>query len=799
MEEPVVAVSEVRSRKTFVPDALEQLEREGVLIIKGDLSDQLYLDENTPFVGIEDVLLQQATVGGKYDYIICYDAATHEISFGDDALKKGKNSMRKKFEGLGVSLTNGADDKNLLTAFLDKTAVKASFGVPHDRLFIGMIEQVFDVDSKPRVLVVVDNADVFIPSQGERGASPERVNNEAVVVKLARKIKKRGAAHLILLDRKNALQGEVVRQLEVLELPPSEVADVVAILRKKIDLTMHPEALVNAKGTRLDDLSKLVKKASNEEALLRELVGFKERQIQIMSGGLLKCSLKKITADMVAMSDEERRLWKRRAKSLGDMSDFTSQAELLIGPPGTGKSIRAELLASMLGVPCLIVEELGTEGLAGRMLQKVKAVFDAAKRAAPCVLYIDEVDKMLPKTEGTRRGEGIDNDYAQVAAYIQSQMDSGGMHGVLIVGACNDPSQMNEAMLRSGRFGSRMAILLPKTDEERIDIFKAVWNQFKPLKGKDLDDEVIAVIAQQTGGATGADYKGLLKEAGELHSSDKEEYPTILAAIVAVLDGKSYAKSLAYMAMEAQAIAMDTVRLHKTAKSPTAEPSPLDVLALIERERAKTVAVIAQAQGLLEQKKADLEIARFDLASAQNDIEKEKEALREFHRQALAALVAEVTAERAKLEVQAGKNRDEEKSFVQRMNGERAGALKEVQQSRADQALLQQTLVELQRALDASRKEDLSQSTELRALIVDAKNAITEIVGLKRDMATKKDFEKLTVDAKNAIAEMVGLQRGMATKEDCALLNSAIRFALWDLGMRSDQIYYVFSRAERDQ
>jgi SpoVK/Ycf46/Vps4 family AAA+-type ATPase len=100
-----------------------------------------------------------------------------------------------------------------------------------------------------------------------------------------------------------------------------------------------------------------------------------------------------------------------------------------------------------------------------------------------------------------------------VAAMLQTLLDSKEMKGVFIIGAANDPGEMNEAMLRNGRFGLRVACLPPQNTKEKIKVFRAVFAQVNSLRGETVPYEIIEFIvnSEKLSGASGADYYELIR------------------------------------------------------------------------------------------------------------------------------------------------------------------------------------------------------------------------------------------------------------------------------------------------
>lgn len=182
-----------------------------------------------------------------------------------------------------------------------------------------------------------------------------------------------------------------------------------------------------------------------------------------------------------------------------------SKGVLLYGPPGTGKTLLAKAIAGEAGVSFLAVNGADFENkYVGVGADKVRKIFAQAKKMAPCIVFIDELDAIGCKRSGT------DKSYErQTLNQLLSCMDGfDASDGVFIFAATNDADSLDPALLRPGRFDSRFAVSLPDTTKDRI----AIINLY--TKNKKLDAGVsIEALAKQTLGCSPATIEAIINEA----------------------------------------------------------------------------------------------------------------------------------------------------------------------------------------------------------------------------------------------------------------------------------------------
>jgi transitional endoplasmic reticulum ATPase len=178
---------------------------------------------------------------------------------------------------------------------------------------------------------------------------------------------------------------------------------------------------------------------------------------------------------------------------------------LLWGPPGTGKTLLAKAIAAQAHANFIAVN--GPELLSrwvGAAEQAVRELFAKARQAAPCVVFIDEIDTLAPARGQFQGDSGVSD---RVVGQLLTELD--GLQGcadVLLVGATNRRNALDPALLRAGRLDLQIEVDLP-TLESRLAILQ-VHNQDRPLEGIDL-----AALAQQTEGWNGADLALLCNQA----------------------------------------------------------------------------------------------------------------------------------------------------------------------------------------------------------------------------------------------------------------------------------------------
>lgn len=225
---------------------------------------------------------------------------------------------------------------------------------------------------------------------------------------------------------------------------------------------------------------------------------------------------KKVTFEDVAGADEEKEELKEIVEFLKSPKKFIElgaripKGVLLVGPPGTGKTLLAKAVSGEAGVPFFSISGSDfVEMFVGVGASRVRDLFEQAKKSAPCIVFIDEIDAV-----GRHRGAGLGGGHderEQTLNQLLVEMDGFGVNeGVIILAATNRPDILDPALLRPGRFDRRVFVGLPDI-KGREQILK-VHSKGKPL-GSDVKLEE---LAKSTPGFTGADLENLLNEAALL-------------------------------------------------------------------------------------------------------------------------------------------------------------------------------------------------------------------------------------------------------------------------------------------
>ena len=183
---------------------------------------------------------------------------------------------------------------------------------------------------------------------------------------------------------------------------------------------------------------------------------------------------------------------------------------LLVGPPGTGKTLLARAVAGEAGVPFFRISGSEfVEMFVGVGASRVRDLFDKARRSAPCIVFVDEIDAV-----GRQRGAGLgsaNDEREQTLNQVLVEMDGFDDHaGVIVIAATNRPDVLDPALLRPGRFDR--VVVVPSPDVRGREAILSVHARGKPL----AEDVVLLTLARQTPGFSGADLANVLNEAAIL-------------------------------------------------------------------------------------------------------------------------------------------------------------------------------------------------------------------------------------------------------------------------------------------
>jgi cell division protease FtsH len=189
---------------------------------------------------------------------------------------------------------------------------------------------------------------------------------------------------------------------------------------------------------------------------------------------------------------------------------------LLVGPPGTGKTLIARAVAGEAGVPFISVTGSDfMEMFVGVGASRVRDLFELARKSAPAIIFVDEIDSI-----GRKRGAGVGGGHderEQTLNQMLAEMDGfETSEGIVMMAATNRPDILDAALLRPGRFDRQIVVPLP-TQDERLEILKVHF------VGKKIDDDVsLDTLSRATPGMSGADLSNLVNEAA-LHAVRRGE------------------------------------------------------------------------------------------------------------------------------------------------------------------------------------------------------------------------------------------------------------------------------------
>ena len=241
------------------------------------------------------------------------------------------------------------------------------------------------------------------------------------------------------------------------------------------------------------------------------VMNFGKSRAKLMGEGNVKVSFKD-----VAGAEEAKQELEEVVEFLKDPGKFTTigakipKGVLLAGPPGTGKTLLAKAVAGEAGVPFFTISGSDfVEMFVGVGASRVRDLFTQAKKNAPCIIFIDEIDAV-----GRQRGAGLGGGHderEQTLNQLLVEMDGfGANEGIITIAATNRPDILDPALLRPGRFDRQ--VIVGRADLRGREAILKVHARNKPL----ADDVDLKIIAKKTPGFTGADLSNLLNEAALL-------------------------------------------------------------------------------------------------------------------------------------------------------------------------------------------------------------------------------------------------------------------------------------------
>ena len=228
-------------------------------------------------------------------------------------------------------------------------------------------------------------------------------------------------------------------------------------------------------------------------------------------------------SDVAGLQEEKEELeeivdFLRAPKKYTQLGARIPKGVLLVGPPGTGKTLLAKAVAGEAGVPFFTISGSDfVEMFVGVGASRVRDLFEEAKKNAPCIIFIDEIDAVA-RRRGTGMGGGHD-EREQTLNQLLVEMDGFGVNeGIIVMAATNRVDILDPAILRPGRFDRKVMVGRPDI-KGREEILKV------HAKGKPLSEEIdLQQIAQTTAGFTGADLENLLNEAAILAAKDNRVF-----------------------------------------------------------------------------------------------------------------------------------------------------------------------------------------------------------------------------------------------------------------------------------
>ena len=228
-------------------------------------------------------------------------------------------------------------------------------------------------------------------------------------------------------------------------------------------------------------------------------------------------------SDVAGLQEEKEELeeivdFLRAPKKYTQLGARIPKGVLLVGPPGTGKTLLAKAIAGEAGVPFFSISGSDfVEMFVGVGASRVRDLFEEAKKNAPCIIFIDEIDAVA-RRRGTGMGGGHD-EREQTLNQMLVEMDGFGVNeGIIVMAATNRVDNLDPAIMRPGRFDRKVVVGRP--DVRGREEILSVHAKNKPL-GDDVD---LKQIAQTTAGFTGADLENLLNEAAIVAAKDNRAY-----------------------------------------------------------------------------------------------------------------------------------------------------------------------------------------------------------------------------------------------------------------------------------
>lgn len=193
-------------------------------------------------------------------------------------------------------------------------------------------------------------------------------------------------------------------------------------------------------------------------------------------------------------------------KSASRLGGMMPKGILFCGPPGTGKTLLARAMAKEAGVPFITIEASGVNQIfVGAGAMKVRKAFREARKKAPCIIFIDEIDA-LGRARGSQSSGGSDEKETTLNALLVELDGFDAREGIVLVAATNRPDILDPALIRRGRIDRRVDVTLP-TVKDRESILRVHMRKIK------TDEDLAEPVARQTFGMSGADLAAMVNEA----------------------------------------------------------------------------------------------------------------------------------------------------------------------------------------------------------------------------------------------------------------------------------------------
>jgi cell division protease FtsH len=353
-------------------------------------------------------------------------------------------------------------------------------------------------------------------------------------------VESRNVASVTIVD--NAIRGKLKDGQEFTTIAPNDPTLINTLRRKDVDIRAEQPPPPPWWTTVLSSLLPMALLVAFWFFIMQQTQGGGNR---VMSFGKSRAKLHtedkiRVTFGDVAGADEAKQELEevveflKHPKKFNDLGARIPKGVLLFGPPGTGKTLLARAVAGEAGVPFFSISGSDfVEMFVGVGASRVRDLFEQAKKNAPCIVFIDEIDAV-----GRHRGAGLGGGHderEQTLNQLLVEMDGFGVNeGIIIIAATNRPDILDPALLRPGRFDRQIVVDKPDV-KGRLEILKV------HTRGKPLNKEVnLDVLARRTPGFTGADLNNLVNEAALLaarRNKKRIEMPEMEESVERVMAG----------------------------------------------------------------------------------------------------------------------------------------------------------------------------------------------------------------------------------------------------------------------